>query len=389
MHRTRSILLAACALLLAADPSSAVESKIGPAGQVILDGTPVVPVGVWVQPPYLFEYHRQLGATCIVSPARERGDFADSASDVYAAAQRTSMGLIVQSGRRRSDHPNVWGYIASYMDPRRIDQVGRDRAHLRQADPNRFMMVNIAIDEFIVGDHEAAYTEGLRSTDAVISHVWPELRDPTTANLRNVALFIDRVRRYCHGREGGEVSIWVELNPHPWKLKDQQGGTAFPSPTREEVRFQIWLALIHGADAIVIFPITFDPFVYSQIPALNEKEIAANAALIKRMTPALTAGESALPITITSDQPDGIIDRTTRDLDGTHYIFVLNGGRDPQTLTLAVPGLGDRWMLVDAVTDQPLAAPEGTHSERLDGLALRIWKLQARPPHEPSARGDQ
>ena len=47
-----------------------VESTIGPAGQVIIDGEPVVPLAVWTQPAYLFGYHQQLGATCMVSPSR-------------------------------------------------------------------------------------------------------------------------------------------------------------------------------------------------------------------------------------------------------------------------------------------------------------------------------
>ena len=71
--------------------ASGVTSSIGPAGQVIIDGKPPVPVAVWIQPAYLFEYHRQMGATCMISPSRERGPFRDSARDTLAAAEKRAV----------------------------------------------------------------------------------------------------------------------------------------------------------------------------------------------------------------------------------------------------------------------------------------------------------
>lgn len=358
--------------------ASAVESSIGPAGQVILDGKPTVPFAVWIQPTYLFDYYRQMGVTCVFSPPRERGPFLDDARDVMAAAKKHSMGIIPHYWRGLREDPNVWGWMADYVHPERLSRMRRSFKRMKEADPTRFMMVNIGIDNFIVGKHPAGYTEALNYTDAVISHVWPELRDPTTYNIRNVATFIDLVRKYCKDRKGGEVSIWVELNPHKWKLKDRDGGAEFRAPTLAEFRFQVWLALIHGADGICLFPISFDPFVYSQIPAKAEAEIARNAALIKRMTPALVAEPSELAIEVTSDQPDGILDVTTRQVDGSHYVFILNGGRTDQTVTVKIPGAPTQWQAVDVVAERPVGVVNGVVQRNLKGLQLAIYQFRPR-----------
>jgi len=381
-------LAAVSALIIAASvgAAAAVDSSIGPAGQVIVDGKPTVPIAVWTQPTYLFEYYRQMGVTCVISPTPERGPFLASPRDVLGDAEKHSLGVISHSYRRRwgrgraADHPAVWGWMGGYAEPENPERLRRSFTRTKQADASRFMMVNIKIDDFIVGKHREFYTEAMGCTDAVISHVWPELRDPTTHNLRNVATFVDLVRTYCKDREGGEVSIWVELNPHKWKLKDREGGAEFRAPTLAEFRFQVWLALIHGADGICIFPISFDPFVYSQIPAKAESEIARNAALIRKMTPALVAEPSELAIEAAPDKPEGIVDVTTRQVDGTHYVFVLNGGREPQTVTVTAPDLGSKWQAVDAITDRPAAVTEGAVRRKLEGLQLSIWQLRPVAP---------
>ena len=67
---------------------------------------------------------------------------------------------------------------------------------------------------------------------------------------------------------------------------------------------------------------------------------------------------------------------TTRQADGTHTVFLVNGQAEEQTATLSVPGLGTEWTLRDAVNDKPIDLKGGeTFAEKLPGLALRIWQL--------------
>lgn len=365
--------------------ASAAETKIGPRGQVIVNGKAVVPLGVWSQPGYLFEYYRRLGMTCIIGADEERQDFRGPVGAAEAATA-SNLGLIVDTGRFRggAGHPAVWGRLGGVLAGRGGGRMRGGPGGPPRGDPNHFLMVNIAIRSFLDGRNAESFAQALRGTDAVISHVWPECMEPNRPNLRNVATFVDLVRKYCKDRPGGEVCIWPDINPHGWTLKKEEGSTAFPPPTPPELRFQIWLALIHGADGICFFPISFEPmFVYAQIPARNEQELAWNSRLIERMTPALTAEESPLKIAVTSDQKDGILDWTTRTVGGKHYVFLLNGQRQEQTVTVQVPAPADGWQLRDAVADKPAALTAGRLAEKLPGLALRIWELA--PPQAAPA----
>ncbi|HUT60453.1 MAG TPA: hypothetical protein VNA25_21625 [Phycisphaerae bacterium] len=375
---SRSWAVGLVAALLGA-PMAMGDSRIGSKGQVFVEGNAVIPLAVWVQPQYLFEYHRQLGMNCIIAPTRERAEFRLAHASPLAAATATGLGVVGSPRRGQQASRCMWGYNVAVARPGSMDRLKRSIQWARQRDPNRFVMFNIDIHEFLEGQSPEFFAEALKHTDAVISHVWPEVRDPNRPNIRNVATFVDLVRKHCKDRPGGEVSIWPDINPHRWHRKNSEGGTWYPSPSRAELRFQIWLALIHGADGVCFFPISFDPFVYAQIPAQNEAELAWNSKLIRRMTPALTADESPLKIEVSSDRKDGIVDTTTRQIGGKHYVFVLNGQREPQTMTLKVDGLGTKWQVRDAVEDKAVAASGGVLKVRLDGLALRIWELRPAP----------
>ena len=355
--------------------ASGAETTVGPRGQVLVDGKAVVPLAMWSQPPYLFEYHRQLGMNCMVGTHIERGEFRDNGPTVFPAADRSRMGVVTQFREDAMDKPSVWGWLGAALRPGQIERVKRSRERIRAKDSKHLMMGHINAHQFLDGREGEFYKEAFKHTDAVISHVWAEIGGLEKRNLRNVAVFVDRVRELCKDRPGGEVSIWPDINPHKWNGKMRYGGTQYPSPTREELRFQIWLALIHGADGICFFPITFDPFVYSQIPAKNEQELAWNTRLIERMTPVLTAEESPLAIAVTSDVEGGIIDVTTRHAGGRHTVFLVNGQQGEQTVTLKTEGLGSAWQLRDAIGGKPISVTGGRFSEKLPGLALRIWEL--------------
>ena len=43
------------------------ETRVGPRGQFYVDGEPRILFGVWQQPPYLMEYHRNIGMDLLVS----------------------------------------------------------------------------------------------------------------------------------------------------------------------------------------------------------------------------------------------------------------------------------------------------------------------------------
>jgi len=166
------------------------------------------------------------------------------------------------------------------------------------------------------------------------------------------------------------VSIWVDINPHEW----DKGGKVFQAPTVEEFDYQIWLALIHGADGICLFTISFEPFVFSQVPAPMEENLPAICKRVRRFAAHLAAEESPRKNTVRGEGADTIVDFTTRRHEGADHVFVVNGEK-AQTVHLETEGLGKTLRLRDALADTALPAADGTYNCRMKALGLSVWRI--------------
>jgi hypothetical protein len=372
--RIRLVLIAA--LLLIPSSAQAAEMSLGPQGQLIVDGKPTILLGVWQQPPNLFHYQASLGINCLVVPPMDVGR-RSSAGEYLRKAHGEGLSVILaRYDEALKNEPNLWGWDVGILGTRSSrDLIGNSR-RVKAADPDRLRVANIhALLMLKNRSNDAALRAGLAEVDAVVSHVWPEMFPGEPRDLRLVGEFVKLVRHLSADRPGGEVSIWPDINPHGWRGKDR---VEYPAPTPAELRFQIWLSLIHGADGICFFPISFEPFVYSQIPAENEKEMIFSSRLINRLAPVLTAAPSPLKVTITARDEAAILDIATRRHDCADYIFLLNGQNTAQQITLTLEGLGADYRLEDLLPDEPAAvliAKPGEHTERLAPLALRIWRI--------------
>jgi len=360
------VVLAACAAL-----ASAAETKVGPKGQFYVDGKPTVPIAVWCQPEYLLEYWHNLGLQGIAATPGHGGENV-GLEEYLRLAEKSALGVIAPFDEKVAAMPAVWGWNGGYA----AKDARKHYEWTRQKDGKHFVQTNFRVHDLLKGENLEQYREVIQWTDSVICHVWPEALGNDKRNLRNVALIVDRLREMSKVRPNGEVSIWPDINPHAWRLKKQEGGAEMAAPTPDELRFQMWLALIHGADGICIFPISFDPFVFSQIPARSEKEISVQAKLIGRFAEALCAEESPAKIAVRGSLQDGIVDFTTRRLAGKDYVFLVNGVAQEQTVRLEVEGLGKTLTLRDALKGQVLAAKAGAYEEKLKGLELRIWQVE-------------
>lgn len=373
----RFMICVVAVVLLSAVISQAVETSVDERGVFYVDGQACVPLSVWMQPAYLFELNKYMGVQCIFNPLLDNrsGAFTYDTDDVYDLVRRYQFGAFDHYREGLLNESSIWGWMSTGVDSDRPERVARQTAEIRSSDTSRIVINNISIHDFMDDTKADGYRQALKHTDAVICHVWPEQFGKDNRDIRNVVKFMQRIREYCKDRPGGEVSVWVDIDPHEWSVKNKYDGHYNPAPTRAEFRFQFWASLIHGADAICLFPISFDPFVFNQIPAQNMQEIARNAKLLKRVEMVLASEESSLDIKISGDSARGIVDWTTREYEGEHYIFLINGEQRQQEVSLAVDGLGGKWRLYDMVVERFIDVDGSSHSENLGGLALRIWKL--------------
>ncbi len=344
------------------------RTRIGPRGQFYLNDEPIIPIGVWQQPERLFAYHRTLGANCLVyPPGGGLGDDTSTPPYVRRAAE-ARLGAFMHYHDALRDLPGVWGWVGGGWP---VERARWTYERLRRSDPGRVILCNFGGHGLVNDDADAAafYRQVFPYIDCICPHVWPEMNVGEPRNLRNVAAMVDTARRLCAGRPDGEVSIWIDINPHAWTTPSHE---RLEAPTFEEFRYQVWLGLIHGADGICIFPISFHPFVFSQIPAGTDTQMPGLFERVGAFAAVLAADASPRAIRVTGE---GVLDITTRRLDGADYVFVLAGEGAAQTIRLEADGLGRTLALHDALDDAPRRPAGGAYSERVDPLDLRIWRL--------------
>ncbi|NLF32157.1 MAG: ankyrin repeat domain-containing protein [Planctomycetes bacterium] len=352
-------------------PAPPTRTRIGPKGQFYLNDKPIIPIGVWQQPERLFAYNRALGMTCLVYPPGG-GLTDDTSTPAYVrGADEAGLGAFMHYHDSLRALPGTWGWVGGGWP---VERARWKYEQLRRKGPGRAILCNFGGHGLVNDDprETAFYREVFPYIDCLCPHVWPEMNDGEPRNLRNVARMVDTARRLCEGRPGGEVSIWIDINPHAWTNHNREHLAA---PTFEEFRYQVWLGLIHGADGICVFPISFNPFVFSQIPAGTEEKLPGLFAQVESLAAVLAAEESPRALRVIGE---GTVDVTTRRLDGADYVFAVAGEGEAQTIRLEAEGLGETLALDDVLDQAPRPAAGGSWSERVAPLDLRVWRLTPR-----------
>jgi hypothetical protein len=98
--------------------------------------------------------------------------------------------------------------------------------------------------------------------------------------------------------------------------------------TNATIRAESWLALAGGAHGLGFFPNDWD--------AGTGATIAAVAARVRQLEPALLA--PAEPVQVESSSPD--VRASARSFHGARYVFVVNGGTTPASVTIPELGAG-------------------------------------------------
>jgi hypothetical protein len=122
--------------------------------------------------------------------------------------------------------------------------------------------------------------------------------------------------------------------------------------TNATIRAESWLALAGGAHGLGFFP--------NDWGAQTGEAIAAVAARVHQLEPALLA--PAEPVQVESSSPD--VRASARTFHGARYVFVVNAGSTPASVT--VPELGDGAIVL------------GSRGTALPPLGVRIYVVPPR-----------
>ena len=300
--RFRRIIL----LVLGLTTCGVVHAADGPYPKGLPQTPESFPLAVWLQAPANAERYKAIGINTYVAiyrgPTEEQLDALDRAGIRLICGQN-------ERSLRFKDRPTIVGWMHG-DEPDNAQSLGQGKGYgppippativegyekIRKADPDRPVILNlgqgVAWDGWygrgVRTNHPEDYQEYLKGCDIASFDIYPASHEKkeVAGNLWYVPQGVDRLRRWS----GGKKDVWCCIETTRINNPDRK-------PTPEQVRSEVWMALIHGARGIIYFAHEFKP-KFIEAGLLADEAMARAVADINRqvwdLAPVLNAPDVA------------------------------------------------------------------------------------------------
>jgi hypothetical protein len=345
------------------------------------------PLAVWLQAPANAERYRAIGINTYV--AIYRGPTGEQLDALDKAGIRLICGQDERSLRFR-DRPTIVGWMHG-DEPDNAQSLGRDKGYgppippakivegyekIRKADPDRPVLLNlgqgVAWDGWygrgVRTNHPEDYPEYLKGCDIASFDIYPASHEkPEIAgNLWYVPQGVDRLRRWS----GDKKAVWCCIETTRIDNPDRK-------PTPEQVRSEVWMALVHGAKGIIYFAHQFKP-TFIEAGLLADEAMARGVADINRqvreLAPVLNAPDVTDGASVASSQEGVPVDLLVKRHSGSTYLFSVAMREGETTAKFKVPGTGD--VRVEVLGEgRTIEAVGGEWQDRFAGYQVHLYRI--------------
>jgi len=381
------------ALLLLPQTAGAEEARLPPPS--FANGFPAddtfFPVGVWLQNPRNAALYSAIGINTYVGlwsgPTEEALAELDR-HGLLAVVEPTPLARTLRNARvirawLQPDEPdnaqsNGRGGYGDCILPEEV--VNRYRL-IRELDATRPVLLNfgqaVANPRWFGRGHrcsmiapEAYYRPASRGADIVSFDIYPaaeERQDHVKGRLELVGEGVANLRRWA----GPGRPVWAAIET-----------THINNPTRrplpEEVKSEVWMALVHGARGIFYFVHEWQPSFREDGIFRYPDTVAAVArinAQIRALAPVLNAPSEPPRAIATAPVKVATLEKRHQ---GVYYLFAVNLERKPARVRLALGEAGASYAIVLG-EDRTVAVMGGAIEEDLEAYGVRLYKVPARP----------
>jgi hypothetical protein len=354
------------------------------------DGAPAdphfFPLAVWLQSPRNAARYKAAGINLYV------GLYQGPTPEELATLAKAGMPVICEQNQTGLEHKND-PVIAAWMhgdEPDNAQSLGKGKGYgppikpeviveeyrtMRAADPSRPVMLNlgqsVAWDNYIGRgvrrNHPEDYPEYIKGCDIASFDIYPVVHDsPEIAGkLEYVAHGVERLVDWTHG----EKRVWncIECT-HISNTKTQA--------TPEQVRAEVWMALIRGSRGIVYFVHQFAPSFKEAALLDDPGMLAAVTKLnhqIQEFAPVLNSSTLVNDLSIQS--PNSAIAGMLKRSGGNTYLFTVNLRNEPVHASFSLRGIGNAAELMRLDEDGKVKITDGSFSEDFGPYAVRLYKV--------------
>jgi hypothetical protein len=212
------------------------------------------------------------------------------------------------------------------------------------------------------------YKDFMKCADVVCYDVYPTSTMPDGANrLILTARGVSRLKAFA-GKDR-PAWIWLECTNMPADKADV--GERAPYP--HELRAEVWMSVLHGADGIGYFPHQFNPYKGGPeaIPPELQKEIKLTDSLLHKLAPVLRTGKKEMlkvDNTVFDRVDAAVWTHTTGSL-----VLAVNMCNGPAKEKIALPA-GDMWRSLKVVgQDRDVRVEGGVISDEFKPYEVKLY----------------
>ncbi len=349
------------------------------------------PIAVWLQAPANAERFRAIGINTYVGlwrgPTEEQLDALDRAGIRLICGQH-------ERSLRFKDRPTIVGWMHG-DEPDNAQSLGRGKGYgpptppativeryrkMRETDPDRPVLLNlgqgVAWDGWygrgVRTNHPEDYPEYLRGCDIASFDIYQACHEKReiAGNLWYVPLGVDRLRRWSEGKK----DVWCCIETTGIDNEKRR-------PTPQQVRSEVWMALIHGAKGIIYFAHRFKP-TFIEAGLLADEAMARGVAGINRqvreLAPVLNGPDVANGAVVASSKEGVPVYLAVKRHAGRTYLFSVAMRPGETTATFTVPGTGDGRVEVLG-EGRAIEVVGGRWEDRFEGYQVHLYRIGPNP----------
>lgn len=295
------------------------------------------PIGVWLQDPKNAARYKAAGINLYV------GLWRGPTTNQLAALQQAGMSVICSQNRlglENKNHSSIIGWMhgdepdnaqslgqgKGYGPPITPERIVQDYGKIRAVDPTRPVLLNLGqgvvwdnyIGRGVRRNHPEDYPEYVKGCDIASFDIYPAVHDhrDVAGKLEFVARGVERLGQWT----GGEKTVWN-------CIEASRISNPLLKPTPDQVRAEVWMALIRGSHGLIYFVHQFKP-TFKEASLLDDPELLDAITIINQqiheLAPALNSSSITNGVFCESTVEDGAIAWMLKRRGETAYLFAVN-----------------------------------------------------------------
>jgi hypothetical protein len=351
------------------------------------------PIAVWLQDPKNAARYKAAGINLYV------GLWRGPTTNQLAELQHAGMSVICgqnRAGLENKDHPTIVGWMhgdepdnaqslgkgKGYGPPILPDKIVSDYQRMRAVDPTRPVLLNLGqgvawdnwIGRGVRRNHPEDYPEYVKGCDIASFDIYPAVHDnPEVAGkLEFVGHGVQRLKQWTRG----EKMVWN-------CIEASRISNTKVKPLAEQLRAEVWMALIHGSRGLIYFVHQFNP-TFKEAALLDDPDLLPAVTAINRrihdLAPVLNGGSIVNGATVKSSVGDVPIAWMLKWRGDTIYLFAVNMRNLPTRGSFAIreTALGVGQSRSAIVLDEARSIPvrNGEFSDEFKPYEVHLYELR-------------